>query len=54
VKVGQRERAAQVVHELLSIAPDLTISKFFARIPMPVASMAATYREALKAAGLPE
>ncbi|CAN5509505.1 winged helix-turn-helix domain-containing tetratricopeptide repeat protein [soil metagenome] len=54
VKVDQRDRAAQVVQELLSITPDLTISKFFARIPVPVASMAMTYREALKAAGLPE
>jgi TolB-like protein/Tfp pilus assembly protein PilF len=54
VKVGQRERATKVIHELLNIAPDLTIAKFFARIPMPVASLATTYREALEAAGLPE
>jgi tetratricopeptide (TPR) repeat protein len=54
VKVGQRERATEVIHELLNIAPDLTIAKFFARIPMPVASLATTYREALEAAGLPE
>jgi tetratricopeptide (TPR) repeat protein len=54
VKVGQRDRAAQVVEELLTIEPELTISGFFTRIPVPVESMARTYAEALKAAGLPE
>ena len=54
VKVGQRDRAAQVVQELLSIEPELTIAGFFSRIPVPVEAMARTYAEALKAAGLPE
>jgi TolB-like protein len=54
VKLGQRQRAAEVVQELLTIEPELTIAGFFARIPVPVAAMARTYAEALKAAGLPE
>lgn len=54
VNVGEHERAAQVVEELLTIEPELTVSAFFARIPVPVASMAQTYATALKAAGLPE
>lgn len=54
VKVGQRDRAAQVVQDLLAIQPELTIAGFFARIPVPVESMARVYSEALKAAGLPE
>lgn len=54
VKTGQHERAAQVVEELLTIEPELTVSAFFARIPVPVESMAKTYADALKAAGLPE
>jgi tetratricopeptide (TPR) repeat protein len=54
VKTGEHERAAQVVEELLTIEPELTVSAFFARIPVPVVSMAQTYAAALKAAGLPE
>lgn len=54
VKTGQHERAAQVVEQLLTIEPELTVSAFFTRIPVPVESMARTYAEALKAAGLPE
>jgi TolB-like protein/Flp pilus assembly protein TadD len=54
VKTGQHERAAQVVEELLTIEPELTVSAFFTRIPVPVEAMAKTYAEALKAAGLPE
>ncbi|WP_441242226.1 winged helix-turn-helix domain-containing tetratricopeptide repeat protein [Tardiphaga sp. 768_D3_N2_1] len=54
VKTGEHERAAQVVEELLTIEPELTVSAFFARIPVPVESMAQTYAAALKAAGLPE
>ncbi|WP_441277544.1 winged helix-turn-helix domain-containing tetratricopeptide repeat protein [Tardiphaga sp. 172_B4_N1_3] len=54
VKTGAHERAAQVVEELLTIEPELTVSAFFARIPVPVESMAKTYADALKAAGLPE
>jgi TolB-like protein/Flp pilus assembly protein TadD len=54
VKVGQRDRAAQVVQEMLKIEPELTISGFFNRIPVPLESMARTYAEALRVAGLPE
>jgi tetratricopeptide (TPR) repeat protein len=54
VKVGQRDRAAQVVQEMLKIEPELTISGFLTRIPVPLETMARTYAEALKAAGLPE
>jgi TolB-like protein len=53
VGLGQPDRARQVVAELLSIEPDLTISGFLARIPFPVAAMAQRYAEALAAAGLP-
>jgi len=54
VNVGQRDRAARVVQELLKVEPELTIAGFFARIPVPVESMARIYTEALRAAGLPE
>ncbi len=53
-KVGRHDRAARVLRELLAIEPQLTISGFLARIPVPLVSMAQTYAEALKAAGLPE
>jgi len=54
VKVGQHDRAAQVVQDLLKVEPRLTVSEFLARIPVPLVSMATTYAEALRAAGLPE
>ena len=54
VKLGQRDRAARVVREMLTIEPELTISGFLTRIPVPLESMATTYAEALRAAGLPE
>jgi len=54
VKVGQRDRAGQVVKDLLAIEPDLTISGFLARIPVPLEGMARSYAEALRIAGLPE
>ncbi len=54
VKVGQQPRAALIVNELLEIEPDLTISAFFARIPVPLPDMASTYAEALRLAGLPD
>jgi len=54
VKVGQRDRAAQTVQELLTIEPELTISGFLTRIPVPLESMARTYTQALRAAGLPD
>jgi TolB-like protein/Flp pilus assembly protein TadD len=53
VRTGQPERARRVVRELLAIEPEATISGFFTRIPVPLDSMARTYAEALKAAGLP-
>jgi TolB-like protein/tetratricopeptide (TPR) repeat protein len=54
VKTGQRDRAVQIVQELLKIEPELTISGFLTRIPVPLESMARTYAEALRVAGLPE
>ncbi len=54
VRLGQEDRARMAVQELLEIEPDLTISGFFARIPFPLESLAKTYADALKAAGLPE
>ncbi|MCB8881157.1 winged helix-turn-helix domain-containing protein [Acidisoma cellulosilytica] len=53
VKLGEVERAKLVVQELLAIEPDLTVSAFFDRIPVPLDSMAKTYAEALHIAGLP-
>lgn len=53
VKLGQPQRARAVVQELLAVEPELTISGFFARIPVPVASMRQAYAEALREAGLP-
>jgi TolB-like protein/Flp pilus assembly protein TadD len=53
VKLGQRDRARKAIRDLLEIEPGLTISSFFARIPVPLESMAKTYADALKAAGLP-
>ena len=54
VKVGERDRASQIVQELLVIDPELTTSRFFTRIPVPLENMARTYAEALRAAGLPD
>jgi hypothetical protein len=54
VKTGQRDRAAQVVQDLLRIEPELTISGFLSRIPVPLETMARTYAEALRVAGLPD
>jgi len=53
VKLGQQDRAKHAVQQLLEIEPELTISGFFARIPVPLESMAKIYADALKAAGLP-
>jgi TolB-like protein/Flp pilus assembly protein TadD len=54
VRLGEPDRARQAVRELLEIVPELTISGFFARIPVPLESMAKAYADALKTAGLPE
>jgi TolB-like protein/Flp pilus assembly protein TadD len=54
VRLGEQDRARQAVRELLEIEPELTISGFFARIPVPLESMAKAYADALKTAGLPE
>jgi TolB-like protein/Tfp pilus assembly protein PilF len=54
VKSGAPIRAAQVASELLAVEPELTVSGLRARIPFPVAAMAATYAESLRAAGVPE
>ena len=53
VKLGQMNRARQAVQALLEIEPGLTVSGFFARISVPLESMARAYAEALTAAGLP-
>ncbi|HEY2009398.1 MAG TPA: winged helix-turn-helix domain-containing tetratricopeptide repeat protein [Rhizomicrobium sp.] len=53
VKLGQHEQARQTVEMLLEVEPGLTVSGFFARIPVPLERMARTYAEALEAAGLP-
>jgi TolB-like protein len=54
VKAGQHDRAKQIVRDMLIIEPELTISGFLTRIPVPLEAMARTYAEALRAAGLPE
>ena len=54
VKLGQHDRAAKVAQELMKVEPDLTISGFFRRIPFPSETMARTYAEALRAAGVPD
>ncbi|MBL6082579.1 winged helix-turn-helix domain-containing protein [Belnapia sp. T18] len=54
VKLEQPERARRVVQELLAVEPELTISSFLTRIPLPVETMARTYAKALNAAGLPQ
>jgi TolB-like protein/Tfp pilus assembly protein PilF len=54
VNTGQRDRAAQVAQELLKVEPEFSISGFLARVPFPLPSLAKTYAEALKVAGVPE
>jgi tetratricopeptide (TPR) repeat protein len=54
VKLGQKEHAGAIARELLDVEPELTIAGFFKRIPLPVETMATTYTEALRAAGVPE
>ncbi|MCA6096847.1 winged helix-turn-helix domain-containing tetratricopeptide repeat protein [Bradyrhizobium australafricanum] len=54
VKTGDTARAAQIARELLKVDPEFTISGFLSRIPFPVEAMSATYRETLKAAGVPD
>lgn len=53
MKLGQEEQAREAVRTLLRVEPGLTVSGFFARIPVPHPGMAKTYSEALAAAGLP-
>ncbi|WP_375783480.1 winged helix-turn-helix domain-containing tetratricopeptide repeat protein [Bradyrhizobium sp. Pha-3] len=54
VKTGDTERATQIARELLKVDPEFTISGFLSRIPFPVEAMSATYRETLRAAGVPD
>ncbi len=54
VRLGQEDRTRMAVQELLEIEPELTISGFFAGIPFPLESLAKTYADALKVAGLLE
>jgi TolB-like protein/Flp pilus assembly protein TadD len=53
IKLGQEEQARDAVRTLLTVEPGLTVSGFFARIPVPHPGMAKTYADALGAAGLP-
>jgi hypothetical protein len=53
-KVGQHDRARIIARKLLDVEPDLTISGFIKHIPFPRDTMATTYAEALRAAGVPE
>ncbi|CCD93972.1 putative transcriptional regulatory protein, HTH DNA binding domain [Bradyrhizobium sp. ORS 375] len=53
VGTGDIARAADVARQLLVVEPDLTVSGFMSRIPFPVRTMATTYAEALRAAGVP-
>jgi tetratricopeptide (TPR) repeat protein len=51
---GRRERAANIVEELLRIEPQLTISGLRGRITFVIESVWQTYSDALRIAGLPE
>jgi TolB-like protein len=53
VKLGEKDRARHAVQQLLAIEPELTVSGFLTRIPVPLERMAKTYADALRAAGLP-
>jgi TolB-like protein len=53
VRLGRLKQAREAVDDLLAIEPNLTISRFFARIPFPVEKSAKIYAEALAIAGLP-
>ncbi|GLH79147.1 hypothetical protein SSBR45G_40560 [Bradyrhizobium sp. SSBR45G] len=54
VGTGNLARAAEIARQLLAVEPDLTVSGFLRRIPFPVRTMATTYAEALRAAGVPD
>ena len=54
VELKQHDQAAEAMQELRRIEPELTVSEFFNRIPVPLEGMARTYAEALRIAGLPE
>ena len=53
VGTGQLARATEIARQLLQVEPNLTVSGFLARIPFPVRTMATTYADALRAAGVP-
>jgi hypothetical protein len=53
VKTEQRERAAQIVQELLQIEPGVSISQLRTRVPFGH-SYWEEFSEALRSAGLPE
>src|SRR5262245_10440393 len=54
VGAGERERAAEVIRELLATEPELTISKWRVRNNFWRESDGRNYAEALRLAGLPE
>jgi hypothetical protein len=45
---SRRDEAAHAVQRLRAIEPELTISAFFERIPVPLEATARTYAEALR------
>ncbi len=53
VGTGQLGRATEIARQLLHVEPKLTVSGFLALIPFPVRTMATTYADALRAAGVP-
>lgn len=53
-RCGEPARARAAVHSLLEIEPDLTVSSFLARIPMPLERVARIYAAGLSAAGVPD
>jgi tetratricopeptide (TPR) repeat protein len=53
-KLGQREKAAEVIREVLKIEPQLTLSKLRGRTTFLEESAWTKYEEALRLAGLPE
>ncbi|MGJ4914260.1 winged helix-turn-helix domain-containing protein [Bradyrhizobium sp. HKCCYLRH2060] len=53
VRNGEMARAGDVARQLLSLETHLTVSEFLERIPFPAGTLATTYAEALRAAGVP-
>jgi hypothetical protein len=54
IKLRQEAQARDAVPILLTVEPGLTVSGFFARIPVPRPGMAKTYADSSSGAGLPQ